>query len=196
MKKPTAKDVTVGLYFSLRGASQLLIPRFTPKGWWECDLWRLTDADFVDEYEIKMSVADFRADALKVQTGFEIDPVTRRYREKTPEAKHSLLATDQRGPNRFWYVMPVEIAAKVEIPEYAGLLVFSDYGGGSPHMKKQAPKRHGRKWEGDKLKLFSTFYHRYWTHEAGIKDDAAPMAEPIHGLDADDPKIPPQPALL
>lgn len=180
MKPRTAKDITISLYWSLRGASQILIPRYTPNKWWECDLWRLTKADFVDEYEIKLSVADFRADLLKCQEGYEIDPITRQYQKRPPITKHSLLATEERGPNRFWFVVPEEIRDKVEVPDYAGLLVFSSC---SPVIVKQAPKRHGRKWDGNKLSVFSTFYHRYWNHEAGSKDEITPSTEMIEGLD-------------
>lgn len=183
MKPRTAKDITISLYWSLRGASQILIPRYTPRKWWECDLWRLTKADFVDEYEIKLSVADFRADLLKCQEGYEIDPITRQYQKRPPITKHSLLATEERGPNRFWFVVPEEIRDKVEVPAYAGLLVF---GSCSPCVVKQAPKRHDRKWDGNKLAVFSTFYHRYWNHEAGSKDEITPSTEPIEGIDEPD----------
>lgn len=181
----TAKDVTISLYWAMRGSSQLLIPRYTPHKWWECDLWRLTKADMVDEYEIKMSVADFRADVRKDEQRYEIDPITRRYSLTPRVTKHELLAGDQRGPNRFWFVVPTEIADKIQIPPYAGLLVFGR--GGSPGVRTQAPRRHGRKWDGNKLLLFSTFYHRYWTHEAKSKESTEPSQEPITDLDAELP---------
>lgn len=185
MRPTTAKDVTINLYWSLRGASQLLIPRYTPAKWWECDMWRLTNADFVDEYEIKMSVADFRADVKKEKTGrYEIDPTTRRYAQLPNISKHDLLATDERGPNRFWFVIPAEMESAVEIPPYAGLLVFSPHS--HPVLRKQAPKRHARKWDGNKARLFETFYHRFWTHETKTKEDVAPSCEPIEGLDPEE----------
>lgn len=42
------------------------------------------------------------------------------------------------------------------------------------------------KWDGNKLAVFSTFYHRYWTHEAGSKDEITPSTELIPNLDADE----------
>lgn len=175
-----SKDITIALYWQLRGASQLLIPRFTPLKWWECDLWRLTPADFVDEYEIKTSVADFRADVKKNEERYELDPATRRYAPVVKATKHELLAGSERGPNRFWFVVPGEIADKIEVPPYAGLIV---YGSRNTVLRKQAPKRHGRKWDGNKLAVFSTFYHRYWHHEAASKDELPPSTEPIADLD-------------
>lgn len=175
----TAKEITVRLYHTLYGASQLLIPRYTPSKWWECDLWRLTKADFVDEYEIKLSVSDFRADLLKKQQGWEIGE-NGRYQQKPPVTKHELLAGSERGPNRFWFVVPEEIEEKISVPEYAGLLVFGRY---NPVVRKKAPRRHSRKWDGNKLAVFSTFYHRYWHHEAASKAEIPPSAEPIPDLD-------------
>ena len=178
-KPPTAKEITIRLYWTLRGASQLLIPRYTPSKWWECDMWRLTKADFVDEYEIKMSVADFKADLLKCQRGWEIGP-DGRYQQKAPVTKHELLAGSERGPNRFWFVVPEAIEEKIEVPPYAGLMVF---GRCNPVISKQAPRRHGRKWDGNKLAVFSAFYHRYWTHEARTKEEIPPAVE-LTELDA------------
>jgi hypothetical protein len=182
MNPPTAKDVTVQLYWAMRSASQILVPRYTPRDWWECDLWRLTSADFVDEYEIKMSVADYRADFKKqYEQSRNWNRELKQWDQIEVRNKHAFLAGDERGPNRFWFVVPSEIEDKIEVPPYAGLMVFRH---SRPFVKIQAPKRHGRKWDGDKLALFSTFYHRYWNHEAKSKADLSRSCEPIADLDA------------
>lgn len=168
----TAKRIQTILHRHFYAASEIIIPRFTPKGWWECDLWRLTKAGIVDEYEIKLSVADFRADATKeMRSRMKFNHETLKWDEWPSKNKHAILAGSDEGPNRFWFVMPEEVADKVAIPAFAGLISLRGWGG--VDVRARAPKRHGRKWDGDKLKLLMTFYHRYWHHEGAKKDDIA-----------------------
>lgn len=166
----TAKEVTIRLFWQLRGNSQVMIPRYTPRDWWECDLWRLTKGDATEEYEVKLSVADFKADFKKSKRG----RITYRgglWDEAPGTMKHELLATSTAGPNRFFYVMPLEIAGLVEIPAYAGLWVFR---GRYLYRDKKAPERHGGKCEITSRQLLHTMYHRYWNHEAAHKGDFTP----------------------
>lgn len=162
------KSVSIQLYWSLRSASDLLIPRYTPRDWWECDMWRLLPSGFTAEYEIKLTVSDFRADAKKEKRERMIfDPELRKWNDVGSANKHELLAANTVGPNRFYYVIPVQMENLVEIPEWAGLLLFD--GHRYPFMQKEAPKRHKEKWQGSRAKLLETFYHRYWTHETKLK---------------------------
>lgn len=172
----TARRITNALYWSLRGASDLMIPRFTPLNWWECDMWRLTNAGFVDEYEIKLSVQDFAADIRKSRDETWEKQPDGRY-GRTPgsgKLKHDLLAQSEEGPNRFWFVMPSELAERVTIPAYAGLIISNGLGAS---VSISAPKRHGRKWGGNKQHLLKTFYYRYWNHEAGTQSEIEPFKE-------------------
>jgi hypothetical protein len=50
----------------------ICVPNYTPKDWWECDVFELTPAGYFREYEIKMTVADFRADAATRNNDFKI----------------------------------------------------------------------------------------------------------------------------
>lgn len=171
MKPLTAKTIQIGLYWHLRGASDLMIPRYTPRDWWECDLWRLTKAAFVDEYEIKLTVSDFRADRTKsMSAGATFDLELRKYVSKPAKNKHEMLATHEGGPNRFWFVIPDPMRHMVMLPSWAGLITVSP--GGQPRIRTDAPKRHNRKWEGNRIKLMDAFYHRYWAHECRKPDQA------------------------
>lgn len=162
-KPLTARGITIMLYWKLRSSSDLLLPRYTPKDWWECDLWRLTRAGFVDEYEIKLSVSDFNADAAKVQESrYQYNAEEHRMLPTVRRVKHDILKGSDDGPNRFWYVLPVELVERVTIPDYAGLITVREHGA---LEEKQAPKRHSVKWSGDRARILETFYHRYWTHE-------------------------------
>jgi hypothetical protein len=93
------------------------LPNFTPRRWWECDLFELTAAGYFREYEVKVSLADFRADAGKESTAWTPGQGRR------VERKHDLLARgDPRGPSRFWYVVPAGLVDVAAVPAWAGLI--------------------------------------------------------------------------
>lgn len=166
-EKVTAKLITVALWWKLRSASEVVIPRYTPAKWWECDVWRLTKSRFTEEYEIKLSVADFKADARKAKDLWNWNEVEKKY-DRSASHKHQQLSNGE-GPNRFWYVAPEGIGID-EVPEWAGLIHFTK--GGHLMTEKDAPKMHTRKWEGNLESIFRTFYWRFWTHEVGKPSDA------------------------
>ena len=100
---------------------QIMAPNYTPHNWWECDVWGVTRAGYAVEYEIKLSLADFRADKKKV--------VNWSYTKKKLARgtfKHDLLADGSPfGPTRFFYCVPEEIEYLIrpELPEWAGLII-------------------------------------------------------------------------
>lgn len=142
--------------------SDIMVPRYTPLGWWECDVWRLTKAGYVDEYEIKLTASDFRADAKKDRRGMTYNQETRKW-ERQEANKHQLLVGDTHGPNRFWFVLPAELV--VDVPAWAGVLRLHQHGRWT-HIteERRAPKRHNRKWTGDRAQILKTFYWRFWNH--------------------------------
>lgn len=101
-----------------------VLPNYEPKQWFECDVFELTEAGFFREYEIKLSRADFKADARKCRTNYE--PSGRAdgsLYESRHENKHaSLAARATHGPTRFWYVCPSDLLTVEEMPEWAGLI--------------------------------------------------------------------------
>ena len=103
-----------------------ILPNYEPKvngrtRWWECDVFEVTDAGYWREYEIKLSRADFFADAKKDR------PVAYNYLPGAArETKHAVLARgDRSGPSRFWYVMPAGLIQPEELPCWAGLIEFT-----------------------------------------------------------------------
>lgn len=126
-------DILHRLYWDCRSASRLLVPRYTPAGWWENDLFRVTKAGYWYEYEIKISAADFRADSQKSESeGWGADRQTR--------TKHDVLALSERGPSRFFFVAPLALAERLlpDVPAWAGLLGFDRW----MRELKSAPVRH------------------------------------------------------
>lgn len=152
-------------------------PNWTRAKWWEADMFSVTKAGFVSEYEIKLTMHDFRADALKSRdTGYRWaleQGVKKQIIER--EKKHDLLASrDPRCPNRFYYVVPKDMLTAEQVPEWAGLIECWEY---KRHVQvkglpptavgfrtiKEAPRLHRVKLaEAEKIKLAEMFYWRYW----------------------------------
>ena len=113
-----------------------MLANFTPRDWWECDVIEITRAGYFREYEVKLTLADFRRDE-----GTDRRVFPRPY-DQPPrtEKKHQQLAlSDPRGPVEFWYVAPSGIIPREEIPEWAGLIEVKDHGPeASPHWRFSA----------------------------------------------------------
>jgi hypothetical protein len=151
----TAGEITAALLRD-RWKRNFCLPRFTPAGWWEADVFELTRAGYWREYEVKVTRADFRKDAEKarhkvVKVEGPADGRKRKL-ELRRNSKHDLLAArDTSGPTQFWFVCPVGLIAPDEVPEWAGLLHMHDSGRGPKKYRiwdtvvKAAPRLHGEK---------------------------------------------------
>lgn len=113
---------------------------------WESDMFILKTNGYVYEIEIKISISDFKADRKK-------------------DEKHNTLANGGLRPNKFFYCLPKEIADKVEIPKYAGLIVVTELG---VFVKKEAPFLHKDKLEVDK-KIANKMYSRWRTEVFNVR---------------------------
>ena len=142
-----AADIIDGL-MAKRFRRSFVIPRYTPVRWWECDVYLLTDAGFAVEYEVKTSLADFRADATKDRRIFRsFDPernqATDQRNQEIVERKHDLLAArDTRGPSQFWFVVPAGLIACEIVPEWAGLIEIGNSWRMTESVVKTAPRLH------------------------------------------------------
>jgi hypothetical protein len=97
-----------------RWQRNFILPCYTPTRWWECDIFELTKAGYFREYEIKMTRADFFADAKK-ERPFRDGGIS------TTATKHASMGTTN-GPSRFWFVVPEAMIALNEVPSFAGLI--------------------------------------------------------------------------
>lgn len=108
------------LYHWIFGTSSLLLPNYTPKTWFECDLFAVTKAGYMREYEIKTSRADFKADARKTEPDYYREDTDRKpiddtfpWVKRKGRNKHQALAEhDPTGPTMFWYVTPEGLEGK------------------------------------------------------------------------------------
>lgn len=115
----TEKEITDRFcyeYLELKHSSDRVFPNVFFRQY-ECDLLKLTKAGFTYEYEIKISKSDFKADALKKQKYIKENGVW----EINPQTKHEATAEGKRV-NYFSYIVPKDMVAINDIPEWAGLI--------------------------------------------------------------------------
>lgn len=174
LDEPLTEKRVAKLLMRDRFAKHVVLPSYTPAGWWENDVFMISESGYWHEFEIKLTLADFRRDAEKSmadrKTGrWEKDPATGRdHWVQDHENKHDLLAKSDRGPCSFWYVAPLGVIPVSALPAWAGLIEIEVNGKyayeRAPTVK--APRRHGSKID-EKIKraVFETCYWRY--HRAG-----------------------------
>lgn len=193
----TEFQIQNGLWHDRGRQSLLVCPNYTPADWWECDLWLVTKAGYAVEFEIKVSVEDFKADAKKAKHFYEDrgkEGATYADRWKaTLRQKHDLLATrDVRCPTRFYYVTPHDSGITLEmIPEWAGFITaecgyFIDWKGHRvPSSRIQftevrpAPKLHKTPVKDSTLQhCRSVFFYRYWNLRVTRKSEKILTEQP------------------
>lgn len=108
----TARELQLLFYRTQHTRYDDLIPNAYAKNWAECDILCIRPSGFVDEIEIKVSRSDFKADFNKTV-----------WMSGEGDVNKHLLLQQQRSPiNYFWFMMPENLMALDEIPEYAGVL--------------------------------------------------------------------------
>jgi hypothetical protein len=148
-----------------RKSSQICAPGYTPKDWWECDLWSVTGSGYSVEYEIKRTREDFLADRKKVKER------TLDNWERVQEVKHWMLAArSDRGPSKFNFVTPMGMISLQDVPEWAGLIEFRDYSGKLYFREiKKAPRLHKKRVSEEQIQhCQGVFYWRYWDLRAKV----------------------------
>jgi len=179
------------LFDNLRQKGYLLCcPNYTPAKWFECDLFAVTKAERFVEFEIKVSVSDFKADARKgpserdKQYFGSFSPDSKTFQNFDPRGKHERLgASDERGPSRFFYVVPAGLLAVEDMPIWAGLIYaeipesrhFVTNGLIRLRTVKEAPHLHRAKACPRVVQhMASVMYWRYWNLRQGLKEEALP----------------------
>jgi len=118
----TARDIQVALIRE-RYSRNLCMPNYTPSGWFECDVFELTPADYFHEYEIKLTASDFRAESRKRKSWTIIN------NEWVPHGPKKLDLLDGqhvKGPTKFYYVYPSGMLPESEIPVWAGIVTVTE----------------------------------------------------------------------
>ena len=90
---------------------------FTGMGLQECDVISISKSDYIYEYEVKISKADFKKDFIK---------------EKHTHIVNEKFTYVRKGEqlwrvcNYFNYVVPKDLISVEEVPEYAGLIYINE----------------------------------------------------------------------
>jgi hypothetical protein len=142
-----ARDIQARLMVE-RYRRNFVLPNYTPHGWYECDVFELTPAGYMREYEIKLTKGDFKADAEKCKRGRGRFVDGFWYGNELERKHHRLAARDIGGPSLFWYVCPEGLIALADLPEWAGLMEAVEWQGHRRpwkcHLtvKREAPRLH------------------------------------------------------
>lgn len=149
-----------------RFLKNLLMPRYTPKDWWECDLFEVTPAGYFCEYEIKTSRSDFFNDQKKADmrcSYYNIQSKKIANLQDSPDTKHKRLSNRcPPAPNRFYFVIPVGLVKIEEIPEWAGLIVVGENNKTIYENEiKTAPVLHREKRPSVESQIHKACYYRY-----------------------------------
>lgn len=179
MSAPLVENYACATIMRERLRRALCMPRYTPRDWWECDVFELTASGYFREYEVKLTLADFKKDTEKVRDirGTEkfvpVEGQTVRGRwVYDQERKHDLLAKgDPRGPAEFWYVTPPGLVSHDLLPPWAGLIELRDRGEGhrpthrwAETVAVRAPRLHSAKAHaGVRADLMTACYYRFHT---------------------------------
>lgn len=144
-----------------RSSARIMLPNYTPPGWYESDLYVVTASMYTIEYEIKLTVADFKADWNKGDKHMRLRDGTMRY------------------PTRFYFAVPEGLLQPEDVPDYAGLVYLRwlfEY----PHDRGAAPRetivRLAPRLSTTKVTeatidaMRQTAYHRFWTERLNFED--------------------------
>lgn len=143
---------------------QIALPNDTSFFAWESDLLTFNKSGYVNEYECKITRADFLRDYKK--------------------HKFSLFSDSSRSPNYFWYVT---LDFEIEVPDFAGWLkvVYLEKRSlWNVVLMKPAPLRHKQKPHPKKVEIASrllsfklmSLYHNLYARKSRSIEAARPAA--------------------
>lgn len=110
-------------------AFPIYLPNYTNQGFSEADVFGISGAGHIYEFEIKISRSDFLADFKNKQYKHimlngrnAIHTYNKWKKGKRTEETYDLICL----PNRFFYACPFGLIHKDEIPEYAGMVYIDE----------------------------------------------------------------------
>lgn len=146
---------------------------------WESDFYIEKDNGYCYEFEIKISRADFKKDAEKIEkhlametgkrkrsyTDFERDEETGRC--KLDELNRAIQKTTTveiycHRPNKFYYIAPEGVITKEQVPAHAGLMLITPHN--QIYTAKEAPFLHKVCVDHGRA-LATKFYHYFITEK-------------------------------
>ncbi len=139
-------------------------------GWSEADVWDITESNLMNEYEIKVSLGDFRADFNKTvicknPKGYRNDKG--RLEWVTDRPKHDVLQGKYEKklvPTRFSFVCPEGLISPDMLPEKYGLYYAVPYSGTEARIKKVVAPKPLNKNKATQEHIFTELRKYYLKH--------------------------------
>lgn len=123
MRSGISQQDAIAAIMDGRARRNFCLPNYTPLGWFECDIFEMTERGFWREYEVKLTHSDFLKDKSKSRPEFGYSRAQIRTGEAPTKSKYSMLEEHSiNGPTHFWYVCPESIISESELPNWAGLI--------------------------------------------------------------------------
>ena len=117
---------------------------------WESDFLAIRKSGFAEEFEIKLTKADFKADARKQKIGL---------------TKYEWLSRGA-GPTYFSYVVPEGLVLATEVPEFAGLYwVKGDLRYSIREVKKPRRLNKTKLTLEQLVDIYKSIYYRYFINK-------------------------------
>lgn len=168
-------SIQLAIFAKLVSSHHHICPNLTPPGWFECDVFAITNAGYMHEFEIKLTKQDFKKDAEK-SGGWRAKAIG------LPAKYARIENRDEQGPSRFYYVLPEGIVDSADVPEWAGIhRATSGRFGVVLRKEREAKIIHKKKVEPLIIERVSkTFYWRMWSAKKSLslarkKDGSMPV---------------------
>lgn len=122
----------------------------------ESDFIEVTQHGYIYEYEVKTSLADYRADFKKTV-----------WAKSGRIPKHDLLSGKCSDPTiclprRFHFVIPHQLEQQVDTLPYAGLIVVNEFGVFKPRVKAPLLKQAAKITEAQRAQILESLVHKFW----------------------------------
>lgn len=120
-----SSEILYWLKYHVQQSSDVIICNYYLGGW-ECDLLKVTKADIMTEYEVKVSRADFFKDFDKHWMTYDFSKSD--YRNNAiKNTKHNKIMSGDRV-NKFFFVVPEGLVKPDEVPKGLGLIYAKEMG--------------------------------------------------------------------
>lgn len=130
--------------------SDIVVPNWYV-GKWEMDVFKLSKAGYVTEYEVKVSVSDFRND-FKKQTDKQLAKMYEAAGHAfDSKRKHDCL---EGRCNQFYFVVPAGLVDKSEVPDNCGLIYFENGKFSIVKLAKRTKEYKFDKWKELAYKMY------------------------------------------
>lgn len=171
----TCRQIQNALWLDMWSRHDFVIPNFTPRSWFEADLFAVTKAGYSHEFEVKLTRADFMRDRAKAHRFGGSYVLGKGWVPHPKTTKHERLENgDPAGPCRFTFVVVDGVIGLDECPSWAGLILATVGRRGLGFQTlRHAPKLHRQKVEPIVMRQAArSFCFRFWDLRRGLKEES------------------------